>query len=290
MTGVGKRSMAMTGVRKARVTGQNRGWNQIAVGGFLTLMILFGPPVLAAQSDEQFDKSFSFIGSWGAGIGRGAEGPASEDRGNSGGRLGDYGEKLLNCAMPADQLPLNKRGEAWLVFADHRASPVLAECANVSIPTVFDSGVHIWGYLDKLVFQHPDPADQITRDIWMDGRGHPPSKFLFQQGHSIGRFDGDDLVVETTNFTFDPDGMDDHLHMASSVRKKLTERYQIIDDDHLRLIVTPEDPTFLTRPFKYSFHLNREAGGPNPRWYDCDPDVARREFIFAYPGDKYPED
>ncbi len=280
----------MTGVRKVRVTCQNRGWNPIAVGGFLTLMILFGPPILASQSFEQFDKSFPFIGSWGTGIDRGAAGPASEDRGNCGGRLGDYGEKLLNCSMPADQLPLNKRGEAWLVFADHRASPALAECANVAIPVAFDSGVLIAGYRDRLVFQHPDPADQIARQIWMDGRGHPPSKFLFQQGHSIGRWDGEDLVVETTNFTFDPDGMDDHLHMASSVRKKLTERYQVIDDDHLRLIVTLEDPTFLTRPFKYSFHLTREAGGASPRYYDCDPDVARREVEFAYPGDKYPED
>ena len=84
--------------------------------------------------------------------------------------------------------------------------------------------------------------------------------------------------------------MDDHLHMASSVWKKLTERYQIIDDDHLRLIVILEDPTFLTRPFKYSFHLSREAGGPNPRWNDCDPDVSRREVELAYPGNKYPED
>ena len=50
--------------------------------------------------------------------------------------------------------------------------------------------------------------------------------------------------IDTTNFTFDPDGMDDHLHMASSVRKKVTERYQFIDDDNMRMIITLDDPTF----------------------------------------------
>ena len=75
----------------------------------------------------------------------------------------------------------------------------------------------------------------IHRDIWMDGRTHPDSSLLFQHGHSIGKWDGDDLVVESTNYTFDPDGTDEHLHMASSVRKRVTERYHLIDENTLRL-------------------------------------------------------
>ena len=97
-------------------------------------------------------------------------------------------------------------------------------------------------------------------------------------------------MVETTNFTFDPDGIDDHLHMASSVRKKVTERYQIVEEDVLRLIITLEDPTFLTRPFKYAFSLYRSPGGIEPDWTNCDPEATRNEVIFAYPGVKYPED
>ena len=77
--------------------------------------------------------------------------------------------------------------------------------------------------------------------------------------------------------------------MASSVRKKVTERYQIIDENNLRLIITLEDPTFLTRPFKYAYVLNKQPGGPNAAWRACDSEVARNEVIFAYPGDKYPE-
>jgi hypothetical protein len=285
--GVRKRSMPMRSISKVRVTCRNQGWNGLV--GVLVLMLLFGTPVLTAQSLEQEEKSKPFIGNWGPSIGRGTTRAGSEERGNCGGRLGDFGEKINNCGIPVDQLPLNKRGEAWLVFADHAASPAQSECANLNIPSVSGSGVVISAFLDKLVLQHPDPMSVIPREVWMDGRGHPPSKYLWQQGHSIGRWDGDDLVVETTNFTFDPDGIDDHLHMASSVRKKVTERYQAIDKDHLRLIITLEDPVFLTRPFKFSFALTREAGGIRPSWNNCDPDAARREIEYSYPGEKYKE-
>ena len=87
--------------------------------------------------------------------------------------------------------------------------------------------------------EHPSNPWHVTRNVWMNGTGPQPLPGeLFQHGLSRGRFDGDDLVIETSHFTFDPDGMDDHLRMASSVRKKITERYRLIDDTNLRLIIT----------------------------------------------------
>ena len=263
---------------------QKRGWAPALLGVFSVVLFVCGPRILTAQSVEQFDKSFPYIGGWG----NGADNPDGQDRGNCGGRLGDYGEKLINCSLPVDQLPLNRRGEAWLEFVDHRASPALAECADVTIPGLLGSTMYISAYTNRLVSQHS--VRLTTRTIWMDGRGHPETRHLFQHGHSIGWWEGEDLIVETTNFTFDPDGIDDHLHMASSVRKKVTERYQVIDEDTLRLIILLEDPTFLTRPFKYAYIYNRRAGGPPTDWYDCEPEVSRNEVIFAYPGNKYPED
>ena len=263
---------------------QRRGWTSALAVVILVVLLVFAPANLSAQSNEQFDKSFPYIGSWD----NGADNPDGQDRGNCGGRLGDYGEKLINCSLPVDQLPLNRRGEAWLEFVDHQASPALAECADVAIPGLLGSTMHISGYPNRLVFQHA--IRLTTRTVWMDGRGHPEARHLFQHGHSIGWWDGEDLVVETTNFTFDPDGIDDHLHMASSVRKKVTERYQGIDENTLRLIIILEDPTFLTRPFRYAYILNKRANGPAPDWDACDPEVSRNEVIFAYPGNKYPED
>ena len=213
--------------------------------------------------------------------------PDGQDRGNCGGRTGDYGEKLLNCSLPADQLPLNARAEAWMKYMDHRQSPTLAECAQLGIPGVLGDGMFISAYPGRVVIDHPTGP----RTVWMNGTGPKPrSGELFQHGYSVGRFDGDDLVIETTNFIFDPDGMDDHLHMASSVRKKVTERYHLIDNATLRLIITMDDPTFLTRPFTYAILQSRKPGGPAPGWRGaCDSDVARGEVEYAYPGNKYPD-
>ena len=137
--------------------------------------------------------------------------------------------------MPVDQLPLNARGEAWLKYMDLGSRrprpnvprfpirPCLAEGSDISAIPVGSRSRSIrnpWF---------------LTRTVWMNGTGPKPRPGeLFQHGLSTGRFDGNDLIIETDHFTFDPDGLDDHLHMASSVRKKITERYPMIDDDNLR--------------------------------------------------------
>ena len=264
----------MTGRSKTRAT-------------FLMLILLSGAVDLIAQSDSQFDKLYPFLGHWSI-YSTNTEG---EDRGNCGGRLGDYGEKLLNCSMPVDQLPLNKRGEAWMKFTDQRASPSLAECAQVAMPSLLTSDAYISGFPHEIIIQHADPSGVVTQNIWMDGTGSRPLPGeLLQHGFSTGRWDGDDLVVETANFTFDPDGIDDHLHMASSVRKKVTQRYHLIDDQAMRLIVTLEDPVFLTKPFTYAYIFDKKPTGLAQAYRECDPDVARREVEFGYPGNKYPDD
>src|SRR5438445_523214 len=99
-----------------------------------------------AQSNEEFDKVYPFVGHWSI-FSTNTEG---EDRGNCGGRLGDAGEKALNCSMPIDQLPLNKRGEAWLKFVDQRNSPSIAECAQVAIPSLLTSDNFISAFPGRL--------------------------------------------------------------------------------------------------------------------------------------------
>jgi hypothetical protein len=257
----------------------------VSAAAILALALVAGITGVAAQSDEEFDRIFPFIGHWDPGIAN----PDGQDRGNCGGRTGDYGEKLTNCSIPADQLPLNARGEAWLKYMDHRQSPTTTECVPIGIPGVLgDGALFISGSPGRLVMEY---QQGVTRTIWMNGTGPTPRPGeLFQFGYSVGRFDGDDLLIDTTNFAFDPDGMDDHLHMASSVRKKVTERYQLIDDNTLRVIITLDDPTFLTKPFTYAILETKRPGGRNPGLRAaCDPEVSRREVEYAYPGNKYPD-
>ena len=61
--------------------------------------------------------------------------------------------------------------------------------------------------------------------------------------------------METTNFTFDPDGLDDHGHIASSTRKRLTERYRRTEPESLEMEITVEDSLFLTEPSTWTRRL-----------------------------------
>ena len=60
------------------------------------------------------------------------------------------------------------------------------------------------------------------------GEGHQPPRngLLFMHGYSTGRYEGNQLVVESSRFTFDPEGFaGDAINAPSSTQKRLVERY-----------------------------------------------------------------
>ena len=250
------------------------------------LWLLVGTPAVNAQTpDDEYDKIYPFLGNWDSQISM----PDGQDRGNCGGRTDEFGVKLVNCSMPVGQLPLNARGEAWLKYMDIFQSPSTTECVGLSLPSALGSAGNISfsaspGRVVITVQQFGD------RTVWMNGIGPTPQsgELFHHKGYSVGRFDGNDLVFETTHFTFDPDGMDDHVHMANSPQMTFTERYQFIDDDTLRVIITIDDPIFLTRPFAYSrLFMRAPARGGGGGWTYCDPEASRREVEYNYPESKY---
>jgi hypothetical protein len=149
---------------------------------------------LPAQTNEEFDKILPFLAGWSAQV----SSPDGQDRGNCGGRTGDYGEKLVNCSMPVGRLPLNSRAEAWLRYKDQLASPTQADCAQIGFPSILGDAIFIAAYPGRLVMEHPSNPWHVTRTVWMNGTGPQPLPGeLFQHGISRGRFDGDDLIDET---------------------------------------------------------------------------------------------
>ncbi len=95
-----------------------------------------------------------------------------------------------------------------------------------------------------------------TRIIPLDGR--PPADPGVRQymGSSVGYWDGDTLVVETTNLT-------DELsvgRMPHSEDLKLTERFTRIDPDMINYVVTVEDPRTFERPWTYRLTLTTQPG------------------------------
>jgi hypothetical protein len=93
-----------------------------------------------------------------------------------------------------------------------------------------------------------------ARVVPLDGR--PPLRPAFKQwvGDSRGHFDGDTLVVETTNFT-DRTNVGQARH---SDKLKVTERYTRISADRLVLRITIEDPETWSAPWTLELPLDRD--------------------------------
>jgi len=81
------------------------------------------------------------------------------------------------------------------------------------------------------------------RRIPLDGSPHIAGSARFWAGDSRGRWDGDTLVIDTTNFRAETAfrGADENLH--------LTERLTRIDPDTIRYQFTVDDQTAFTRPW-----------------------------------------
>ena len=91
-------------------------------------------------------------------------------------------------------------------------------------------------------------ADNTHRQIYTDGRGLPREiSFPAYMGYSVGRWEGDTLVVETTGFNGKTQlDLIGHPH---SDGLRIVERYRRRDFGHLDVEMTFNDPKFYTKPF-----------------------------------------
>lgn len=194
------------------------------------------------------------------------------------------GEPRIQCSVPVAELPMNTRVRAWLEFVDEALSPKY-DCVGASVPNILmDPQPWEWELQsDRVVLTYE--KDTVVRIVWMDGRSHPPPTEVFNHGHSIGHWEDQSLVVETTNFMFDPDGIDDMAHIPSSPRKVVIERYTLENDDRLTIQITIEDELFFTAPFSYEIARERQDQPIGVQW--CDP-VTGRMPLDILP-QKYPD-
>jgi hypothetical protein len=124
------------------------------------------------------------------------------------------------------------KGKAAMTNVDPKAT-TQKDCVPIGAPALMFYPVAntITVQRDRVVMK-VDWLDS-ERTIWLDGRKHPPAAQTFLHGDSIGRWDGDTLIVETTNFKEHPMGLS--MSLPSSAQKKLTERFAL-SPDHKNLI------------------------------------------------------
>ena len=99
--------------------------------------------------------------------------------------------------------------------------------------------------------------DGMHREIWMDGRTLEADPNPTWMGYSVGRWDGDTLVVESNGYTdrswLDFDG---HPHTEAL---RITERYARRDLGHIDVQVTMVDPKAYLKPITFSMPMALQA-------------------------------
>jgi hypothetical protein len=140
-------------------------------------------------------------------------------------------------------------GERCLIWS-HQGPPIM--------PTGYNSNVEIRqapGYVVLITEMLPDP-----RIVPLDGRPHLPSGVKQWLGDSRGHWDGDTLVIETTNYSGRTQipGTPQGLLLTSAAR--VTERIDRTGADTLRYRFTVEDPNLWDRPWSAEYPLVRIDG------------------------------
>ena len=100
----------------------------------------------------------------------------------------------------------------------------------------------------------PEMANNLARIIPTDGRPHLSQRIREWSGDSTGRWEGDTLVVDTTNFTGETgfQGSSDALHVV--------ERFTRVDADTILYEFTVEDPMTWTRPWSVEMPMMTAEG------------------------------
>jgi hypothetical protein len=95
-----------------------------------------------------------------------------------------------------------------------------------------------------------------TRIIPLDGSPHVDDSVRMYMGDARGHWEGDTLVVETTNFT------DQTPYRGSSEHLKLIERFTPLGPDTLEWSVTFDDPHTWTQPWSFAMNLTHDETQP----------------------------
>jgi hypothetical protein len=119
------------------------------------------------------------------------------------------------------------------------------------------------------------------RTIYMDGRAHPKDLDPTFAGHSVGRWEGDSLVIDTVGFnerfwlTREGIPLTEHLH--------LTERFTRLDSDTMKYEATIDDPGAYTKTWTGGWLIQWQA---NEELYEYVCQDNNRDVKHMYGGNR----
>ena len=117
------------------------------------------------------------------------------------------------------------------------------------VPSAYNNNMQLVQTRDHVIILNE--MIHSARIVALNGRPHPPATIRSLTGDSVGRWDGDTLVVDTTNFS-QADGF-----RGASQDLHLVERFTRVDTDTLRYEFTVDDPATWTSAWGASIPMTR---------------------------------
>jgi hypothetical protein len=195
-----------------------------------------------------------------AGMGRGARGAGGGGRGARGAPIDTTphaeGDPYIVTQMPCGSGG-GRGGGALLINPD-------------------SGGVHFVVSDDEVIFAGERGG---VRHIYLDGRPHPSPWAPTGAGHSVGHFEGNVLVVDTTGLT------------AGAVpgnglrgpNTHLTERFEVAaDGKSMTVTYTWDDPAIYVKPQTYQYVFDRSPGNPPyalEEWCDASDPIEKQSIV-----------
>jgi hypothetical protein len=96
--------------------------------------------------------------------------------------------------------------------------------------------------------------DHASRSISLDGRPHLGQAFRFFMGDSVGRWEGNTLVVDTTNLNGNAEFGRDFPYYSDAMH--VIERFTVVDANSIDYEIVYDDQKLFTRPIKSVGYLN----------------------------------
>jgi hypothetical protein len=171
--------------------------------------------------------------------------------------------------------PFTDASRAAMGAAFSEPSAVLGICADYPPPllAVFPDLREIEIGATTVVLRFEAQGQNLVRVVHLDQTEHPAHVAPSLLGHSIGRWEGESLIIDSIAFASHPVGV--MLRVPSGPDKHLIERLTLAEDRrHLKYDVTLEDPAGLTGPATASVQWDYRPDLA-PSGVTCDPESAR---------------
>jgi formylglycine-generating enzyme required for sulfatase activity len=183
-------------------------------------------------------------------------------------RLQDFDTKLNRAATGPEDRPTTSRclrgltsGPPFLGQLPGSQETTLQIVENPGVVVVRGEGMH------------------DAQLIYLDGRPRPPDTVHLDKGASRGRWEGDTLVVESTNFADDSNGF--FATYGTTNKMHLIERWKRLDDTHLLYGFTVDDPETWTKPWSAEYVMWRLTDQEQLVEYACHEGNVGIEFTLS---------